>query len=102
MTNPTQAALAAMYRDGEAGCGPKPGLTEGNDPGIGPQDRDEAVVDGKFSGLDNDLIDMGQFGTPEPGAAAEQDPQVDAARADIEGTETTDAGASKRAVGSPD
>ena len=36
-------------------------LTEGSVPAR-PVGRDEAVVDAEFSGLDNDLVDMGQFG----------------------------------------
>ena len=36
-------------------------LTEGSAPAR-PVGRDEAVVDAEFSGLDNDLVDMGQFG----------------------------------------
>ena len=36
-------------------------LTEGKAPGHVPVDRDGAVVDAEFTGLDNDLIDMSQF-----------------------------------------
>jgi hypothetical protein len=40
----------------------QPGLlTEGNAPERAPSNRDDAVVDAEFTGLDNDLIDMGQF-----------------------------------------
>jgi hypothetical protein len=54
-------------------------LTEGNIPANEPTSRDEAVIDDEFTGLDNDLIDMGEFSA---GPAGDASGTVDEKRSD--------------------